>query len=118
MISYDQACLPKTDNSSMSRLIVGCMSAAGAIRMTPVTLEHSALDTIQRFNKGVHFTEVGTAAGDMWSLGVLLYETATGHVPFPLTYPPHKGYVLADLMSMDNLLIEASAHQAKWQVSA
>ena len=81
-----------------------------------MTLEHSALDTIQRFNKGVHFTEVGTAAGDMWSLGVLLYETAVGHVPFPLTYQPHKGTVLADLTSINDLMIEASTHQTKWQV--
>jgi len=85
--------------------------------MTPVTLEHCALDTIQRFNKGFHFTEVGTAAGDMWSLGVLLCETAVGRAPFPLTYQPHKGTVLADLLSIDNLIAEASAHQAKWRVS-
>ena len=82
-----------------------------------MTLEHSALDSIQRFNKRVHFSEVGTAAGDMWSLGVLLYEAAVGRVPFPLTYLPHKGTVLADVMSIDNLIIEVSAHQAKWQVS-
>lgn len=74
------------------------------------------MDILLAMRDGYHAADICTGPGDMYSMGVLLFQMATGCMPVPLTYHPHSACVVKEGSAAGPLVAEAVEHHRAWQV--